>query len=380
MGMQRTLILALALGPAACLPPPQDAGDVDPTGSAGPGGATVSDGSADGGTETQGAPTHADVEWSLVLPSDAPIHRMIRSPQGVVAVMQGDDAEVVEISASMDELWSVTLDQGHVLDLDALGDGGYVLAGSSAPPPANVPVPTAWTLSCCGASTGQAEHPALAPDSFLVGKPLAGGLYLVIEHGSAPAGFMHSPLEPGPALSEGELLFAVIKGTVTPAGSVLLSATEGGDPKWLYQVEPDGSGDWYGADGFTSFVGSGADLTLVRYGNDHMIGIRPYAGGSAVWVPVPGFDYSNIYLARHEHIVAVYLSDEPEYDGIVRMTEFEDDGTILRTVIIPNVQDPPMLTAVAVGEDGAIYVAVREGVMVDESLGTAYLHRIAPLE
>lgn len=388
--MQRSSILITSLALTACLRLPEGE-DLTDSGGSGTG-ASDAEGTdpgatdaADGTTEADDPPAGADIDWSLELGSGLSVFTMLRSPAGVVVVLQGDPypetihAEVVEVSSSMESLWSKTLAHAWVSDIEALGDGEYVLGGSAQADPMGPTLPTAWRLSCCAEVVGQTYPQETDEPAWVsVAAPHGDEILLVIDHGQSSATFLHAPAALYPTTALGSVDFAVHVGARTQSGSVLLAGSRDGNDRLLYEVEPDGAGAEQGLGQPTALVGSGDDLTLMTFAAEQ-VGIRPYAGGAEVPVTIPGFDDEEYTpAARRERIVLAYRQVEPAGGTTTHVAEFDDDGALVRTLALPRLQhDYAAPTAVEVGEDDAVYVAVGES----EPAGgrVVYLHRIAPL-
>lgn len=388
--MQRPLLIALvALAPSACLPAPKDAGqaesvgaDTDPdptTGNFTAGSSTSPD---DGASETGPAPEDpgTDVEWSLELDATGSIFRMIRSPDGVVAVLQANDplapsAELFEVTADMDVAWSKPLPDSWVADLDPVGGGGYLLAGQKVM--AGMPVATAWRMSCCDdfeitSSPLQNDVPA----AFMVAELLDDGILLAIEDDSDVASFIRITFELSVYEPIGSLPLQVLGGARTPSGDVALRGSEGGDVYVLYEMASDGSGSAVGSSELTMLVGEDDGLALMTFGNEQLF-IQPYEGGAILPVAVPGLSLASFAADRRERFAFAFSHEAPDGSATVHVSEFDETGAVLREIVIPGVHGDAAPTAVVVGEDDAIYVAVRED---DLGGGAAtILHRIAPL-
>ncbi len=379
-------VIIAALASTACLPPAQDAGEAESTG-VGDGGLGSSDTHEDTDEATRGSegtdggatgtvPADPSVDWSLELDSTVSIHRMIRSPAGVVAVLQGEDsAELVEVSAGMEIWWSRDLFDSWVADIEALGGGTYVLAGHNVM--VDVPVATAWRMSSGDPGyTVSSPLGAAMPGAFVVLEPHGDGFFVAFDDGSPTAGFMRltgdltipTELEP-----QG---FRVLDGEVTSMGNVLLQASEGGGADLLYEVAVDGTGSGYGPGQRTMLVGEGEDLTLLTFGNEQL-GIQAYDGGAVVPVAVPGLSLESFAVDRRERFAFAFRMEEAG-GSTVHVTEFDETGAVLRELVLPSLyHDQASPTALAVGADDAIYVAVAE----DDGAGAnaTVLHRIAPL-
>lgn len=365
--MRRLTILLLSLGATACLPPPQDAGEVDESSDGsggGPGG--------DSGTgETMGDPTETTdpsettgdpgmgAEWSLELEPDTTSFLMVRSPNGVVLVLQSDpsapEATVMEISSSMQQLWSIDLPTAWVSDLTALDDGTYVLAGTSAP--AGTVLPTAWRLSCCGNLDLAVEFPAGdEPSGFMVAQPLAEGLLLAQSDGMETE-VMRTTLDLVPEWSA-TLPFYAYGGAPASAETVLLAGLEG-TAHLLYEIGADGPGvSW--SDGQSHYpVGTGEDLVLMTPGFEQ-VWFEPHDGGDVVAVSLPEFTDFEYVVDRRERFGLAFRITE-ESGSIVHLVEFDAAGTVFRDIVVPpDSSDHIAASAVAVGTDDAIYLAVYE--------------------
>ena len=385
--MRRLLpVVITALCPVACLPPPEDAGQVDPTESDDAGGETMSTGEGDESSGTSGAPPpEADIEATVELEPDLFIVRMMRTQDGVLVALMGDPVEgyyeVREYSTSLELLWSLPMPGATITDLEDLG-GGEVLAVGSSDTPGGWS-PTAWRISCCSAPVSQ-QYPQDIDESSIIGAELRGdGLLYAIQGAGRSTVLVEVPMALAPT-TEVELLDDVVYDAVrTPAGTVLLRV-DAGDGDLFYEVETDGihGGTGYGGyGGLTIMVGKGDDLTFMTFGEEE-VAIMPYGGDGSTWVeiPIPGFvaDYDAFTADRYERLVVVHGESDGDEASPLVLTEFADDGTTARALSIPPVQYDrvsPML--VAVGEDQAIYLATSEN---DAGVpGRGYLHRIAPL-
>lgn len=389
--MQRLITVITGLSLAGCLPPPKDAGEVEDTDSDGATAATddgatddgaTDDGATDdGGTATDGEPPEAEVEWTLELDPSGYIARMVRSPDGIVLAFQSDplapSTEVMEYSSAMALLWSQTLPDAGVTDLDALGGGEYLVAGATSMG-VGTSEPTAWRVSCCSAVTSQ-TYPQTVDQSWIaVAEQRDDGIFLAIQSGPNEATFLLVPPALAPATTLATAPLSIFNGATTPSGKVLLR-TDGGDVDLLYEVEPDGSGAGFGFGGFTGLVGTGDELTLMTFGEEQ-VEIRRFDENTWVPVAIPGFNqpYDEFVVDRHDRVVLVHAEGEPGGPGTLYLTEFGDDGVVARTLAIPHVQYAHAASSgVAVGEDGAIYLAVNENDLAGQR--ATYLHRIAPL-
>jgi hypothetical protein len=189
--------------------------------------------------------------------------------------------------------------------------------------------------------------------------------------------FMQASLELDPSSPLGPFDFTVLDGARTPSGNLLLQASEGGAAYLLYEVEPDGTGSGYGPGQLTTLVGSGDDLTLMTFGPEQ-VAIQPYAGGAVVPVAIPGFAFETSVADRRARFAIAHEEYDPAGSSTAHLTEFDEDGVVARTLVIPRFQyDYASPSAVAVGEDDAIYLAVHES--EPGGLHATYLHRIAPL-
>lgn len=203
---------------------------------------------------------------------------------------------------------------------------------------------------------------------------------MVIDDGEVPASFVQTePHTLAPASFEGSLDMRVLDASRTPGGNVILQASEGGDAHLLYEVEHDGTGSGWGPGQLTTLVGEDDGLRLMSFGNEE-IAIEELAGGPVVPVPVPGFSPQRAFVADGRvRLVFAHDQEDPAGGSSVHLTEFTDDGQVSRTLVLPHPQHPYATpTAIAVGEDDAIYVAVAEHDGGGQA--TTWLHRITPLE
>ncbi|MCX4243542.1 hypothetical protein [Paraliomyxa miuraensis] len=385
--MERLSIAIMGLALAGCFPSPKDAGEVESTESDGEASGTASGGAtADGETQTDGEPSASDVEWTLELDPGFSVLRMIRTPAGVLVALQGDpsvpmaSSEVREYSSSMDLLWSAPLPNAGIGDLEDLGGGEFLAVGVSGESGAYVP--TAWRLSCCAAAVSQAYPQDPGADfAWAAAAELRGdGILLVIgrnEDGLEVAELVQIPLALSPPTSVDVLPTWVRGAARTPDGNVLLLG-DGGDIDMFYEVGPGGVTEGFGFGGDIGMVGKGDELTLVEFGEDE-VSLQPYGEEAWVQVPIPGFAgyYDEFVLDRHTRVGLVHREEDPT--GPLVLSEFGDDGVVVRTLALPHQQyDYASARAIAVGEDDAIYLAVGEsqpgGGRVE------FLHRIAPLE
>jgi hypothetical protein len=385
---QRLITIIAALGCAACDPPAENAGELEPTESGtgseaggSDGGSTVTD-AADGSSETGELPPEATVEWALELGPDDLVTRMLRSPAGVVVAVQGDPAaptpssEVREYSSSMDLLWSHALVGGGIADLDALDDGEYLAVGSVLAGATSSP--TAWRLSCCADVVTQTYPQSGEHSSIVVAERNGDGILLGIQDDAPVPYLMQVPLDLTPSVAGDSLPARIYGGATTPAGNVLLRL-DAGDVDMFYEIEEDGSGSGFGFGGTTVLVGTGDELTFMTFGEDE-VEIQPFGDDAWVTVPIPGFTYpyDELVLDRHERLVLVHHELDAEGPVTLYLTELGEDGVVARTLAIPHMQyEFASASGVAVGEDGAIYLAALEH--DGEGASASYLLRIAPL-
>jgi hypothetical protein len=387
--MQRLLsmITIAALVPAACLPPPEDAGEVDPTGSDGGthGGEGSGSGGEDGSSESGGVPADADIDWTLEIEPGLSIVRLLRTANGVLVALHGDPSvpepysEVREYTSDMTLAWSRPLPNAAIVDLEDLGGGEYLAAGVSGD--SGSFEPTLWRVSCCAEVTSQTyPHPSdhadvsvelRGSDILLVISVLTGSLSL------DEATFLQIPLALGPAIDLGTEYLQVKQAARTPADSVLL-LVEAGDADMLSDYGPAGYTGGYGVGTRMVLVGKGDELTVMSLLEDE-VAIQAFGDDEWVSVPIPGFAayYDAFAVDRHERVVLVHMEDDGEGSSS-HLVEFDDAGVVVRSLTLPHVQhDHSNAQLVAVGEDDAIYLGVTEGT---PGVGTAqYLHRIAPL-
>jgi len=405
--MRRPLVVMIttALGLVACLPPAEDAGQVDPTGSTS-GGGTSGSGTSDPGTggpdlETTGsdpgddsggpgAPIDPDMEWPLELDFDGYIFPMVASPDGVVGVLQGSltvtAAELFEVSSSMEVLWSRTLDDASIEALTPMGGGQYLLGGTIKMASGNTP--TGWRLSCCVGSeyTFFPLMPSENVASIAAIQPHAGGILMVAslaEGAGMLATFMQTELDFGYDLdSELGTYDGWVTGSArTPSDSVVVAAQVDGHYVF-FEVALDGTITQSELDQLTTFVGSGDDLVLMTFGSQELH-LEPYGGGPVVDVPISEIDFqtASFVWGRGEHFAFVHNFELPEGGSTMHLTEFDASGTVLRELDVPHMLDEHSHctpTAVVVGEDGAIYVAMNEHVS-GGGPSNLLIHRIEPL-
>lgn len=361
----------------ACLPLPEDAGEVDePTGSSGQ--LPPDETSAGDPTDTSGDPAD-ESEWSLELEPGTTIMQMVRSPSGVVLVLQSDPiapaATVMEISSTMDPLWSIDLPTAWVSDLAALDDGTYVMAGTSAP--MDTTVPTAWRLSCCGNLDQTVEFPANDELSgFVVSQPLADGLLLAHTNG-AQTEVIRTTLDLVTQWSD-TLPFFAWSGAPTSTGSVILAGSEGGAAHLIYEIEPDGPGLGVGNGQNQAPVGAGPELVLMTAGYEQ-VWFEPHDGGAVVAAALPGFTGFE-YVADRKDRFGLAFSVTEDTGSTAHVAEFGADGAVLREFVVPPLAlDYVTPSAVAVGDDDAIYVATYEVTLGGGAAVIPRLYRFAPL-
>jgi hypothetical protein len=375
--MQRTLTTMLALGSAACLPHPKDAGEVDPTGSTD--GATSSD-SADAGSSNDSADGSTGaagpgVEESLELGSSR-VRLLTPSPDGVVAVLEpvpaGAGMEVVAWSSGLESLWSTPLADVEVTDVDELDEGGYLVAGSSGG------VATTWRLSAGGAVELTQSYlvEAPLPSSVAVAERVGGQVFIAITSGAESSAFLYVSLD----LVVSDTMGGpedTIRGNhaITPNGAVIMNATSDDDP--LFWEVTDHTVLGYSLPGIRDFVGSGGGLRLVSFGADR-ITLSGYVTEpallSGVNVEVPALQREGLLMARGSRVAVI----DGAGAGDVRVTEIDDAGVVVRQLSIePLAWSDAVATAVTVGHDEAIWVAVLES--EPGGAQTSFVHRIGPL-
>ncbi len=372
----RPIIILLSLGIAACDPDAKDAGDVDDA-TGGTGGGTDSSASAaDGSTEDTGD-AGMETEWAMPLGSDGTVSQMVRSPNGVVLVLQADPlapaATVMEISSTMDQLWSIDLPTAWVGDLTALDDGTYVLAGSTSP--MGSLSPTVWRLSCCGAVDQTMEFPLDNPlSSFVVAEPIADGLLLAHTDGME-TGVIRTSMDLVTVWSN-PLSFAASHGARTSAGTVLVAGNQGDGAPIVWEIEANGPGLGMSDGQPRLLVGSGDDLVFMTPGYEQ-VWFEPEVGGAVEPVPLPGFT-DMIFAADRRDRFGLAFSVLGAMGSTAHVVEFDAGGAVLRDVVLAPVSlDYVTPSAIAVGADDAIYAATYEsepgsGVMT-------HLNRIAPM-
>lgn len=394
--MQRLfLTVVAALVPTACLPPPQDAGEAETTGSESGGASGSSDDAttgADSGGESAGAegPLDPDMEWPLELDVDpnAYIYPMVASPDGVVAVLQGQatTTELFEVSSSIELLWSRTFDDTAIDALTPMGGGQYLLGGTVMMASGNTP--SAWRLSCCVGSEYQTFPlmPSDSPATIAAIEPYAGGIFMaasLVEGAGELAAFMRTELDFFPDLESelGTYEGFVMGSARTPSGGVMVTVMANGH-YMRYEVALDGTVTESELDQLTALVGSGDDLMSMTFGS-HELHLQPYGGGPEVEVPISEIDFqtAGFVYGRGEHLAFVHDFSLPGGGSTMRLTEFDESGTVLRELDIPHTLDDHshcLPSAVAVAEDGAIYVAMNEYVP-DGGATAVLIHRIDPL-
>lgn len=382
--MQRTTLVMTLLGSAACLPPAEDAGQVDPTesGSAGDTVATTAPSDETSGADDAPPPGDADIESSIEIEPELRVVHMIRAPDGILVALAGEAAEpgsyyseVRAYSSSLELSWSQQLPDALISDLEDLGGGEYLAAGSSG---ADLDA-TLWRLSCCGESS---SHTYLqgTPNLWVVGADLHGdGIFLAVG-GLEQTALLHVPLELGPATDLGTEHQWVYQSASTPSGTVLLRV-DAGDFDGLDEIGPDGPLGGFAIDERSALVGKGDELTLMSFDEDQ-VAIQPFGeeGDEWVTVPTPGFAayYDDYVVDRHERVVLIHREDEPDGSSSATIVEFDDDGVVARTLGVPRLQyDGVYPNVVTVGEDHAIYVALTE--QTPDVGSVQYIHRIAPL-
>jgi hypothetical protein len=383
--VQRTLSTLIALSSlTACLPLPKDAGEAESTDSAGSDG-----GNTDAADETaSGGPPSSDpsIDWSLELElePDMYVARMIRSPDGIViALQEGSYAPFVELreySSSMELLWSQTIPDAGIADLDALGGGEYLVSGTTNIGEGLVGSPGVWRVSCCAEVVSQ-SYPQLEDSAWVrVAERHNDGLLLVVVEQSGVSRLVQAPLpELVPAIDLDMLPAEVWDGASTPAGDLIVRV-DAGDGSLFFEIG-DEIGTGFGFGQLTALVGTGDELTFMTFGEDE---VEMERHGSDEWVTasVPGFAaaYDPFVLDRHDHLVIVHQQGDPsEGPTTLVVTELTDDGTVVRTLELPHLQyELAGASGVVVGEDGAIYVAASESEIEGERV--TVLHHIAPLE
>lgn len=356
--MQRTILVMAILGSPACLPSSKDGDD----------------------SSSEPIPAEPGVEASVEL-GEGTVRLLTPSPDGVVAVRDAEApavaADVLAWSSDLQPQWATPFPGSSIADLDAWDEGGYLLAGSSIA--AKTRVATAWRLSAVGAVelVQTYEQQAPVPSSIAVAERQAGQVFLAIDYGTELASFIHASLDLVPTASPLADPQDDLPGghALTPGGAVIMEATSDGNS---YFIEVMGNAVLgYDLPGIPTFVGSGSGLRLVSFGFDR-ITLSGYATDpmlvTGVDVEIPDLQREGLLMARGSRVVVVDGANA----GDVRVTEIDDAGVVVRQLSIEPLQwSDSVATAVAVGHDDAIYVAVRES----EPGGshTSVLHRIAPL-
>lgn len=388
--MQRVLTMMIAaLVPAACLPPPEDAGEVDPTETSGADGGASVTGSDDESSGMDGAPpADVDLDWSLELDPGLWVLHMTRTPQGVLVAFRSDPgapapyAEVREYSSTMELLWSAPLPNATISDLEVLGDGEVLAVGTSGG--FGELVPTAWRLSCCAAAVVQ-SYPQDPYYANISAAALRGDGILLVIHRSGDDGhpvsdLVQVPLSLSPATSVELLPISIYEAARMADGNVLLRGRGHLDSStFFYEVGPEGVDEGFSFGGAFGMIGKDDELTLMSFAED-VVAVQPFGENEWVQVPVPGLvaDDGRFRLDRHARVAFVHGEGDSVGPSTLTLTEFDDDGVVARTLTIPHLQyEHADAHAIAVGEDDAIYLAVGESEL---GVGAAeYLHRIAPL-
>jgi len=375
--MNRSTFLLPLLGAIACDPLPKNAGEVDTDTDTG---ASATD-SADSGDRPPPFPTQG-----FSLGEGQLITHLVASDLGVVAVILAGEAPyditVTEYDATMTEAWSLSLGEGDIRDLAALPEGGFVVGGAEGTTAA------AWRLSCCGTIEDQQQYPTMsgAPAAITVAQPLAGGVFLVRDAGAFEPDFISADLDLVPVTVTTAPGFSVVDGAVSPSGTVILSASEGGEAHLIYEVEPDGTGSGVGPGEAFRLVGTGADLTMVTLSNPDGINVRDWESGPVIAVNVPDMVTlpSHTFEAdRREHYAIAHPVEHADINQVfTHLAEFESDGTLIRQGSLAGggqlVVEP---AAVAIANDGATWVATKESPTGAEMLPNVagMLQRLQPL-
>lgn len=382
--MQRTTLVMTLLGAAACLPPAEDAGQVDPTesGSAGDGAATTAAGDESSGGDGAPPPGDADLDATIEIEPNLSVVHMIRTSDGILVALAGDTggpgsyySEVRAYSSSLELSWSQQFPGALISDLEDLGGGEYLAAGSAGMELAA----TLWRLSCCSESASQAYLQG-TPNVWVVGADRLGdGIFLAVG-GQDQTALLHVPLELGTATDLGTEHQWVYQTASTPAGTVVLRV-DAGDFDGLDEIGLDGPMGGFAIDPGSALVGKGDELTLMSFDEDR-VEIQAFGEEGDAWVtmPTPGFAayYDDYVVDRHERVVLIHREEEPDGSASATLVEFDDDGVVARTLRVPHLQyDGMTLDVVTVGEDHAIYLALTE--QTPDADRVQYIHRIAPL-
>lgn len=369
--MQRTLLAITVLGFGACLPLPKDAGEVD-TDTQG------SDGSGMGSVEgdsTGGAapPMGPGIEGSLELGSSR-VRLMIPTPSGIVAVLEPDPTQpgvdVVAWSPDLAVSWSTPLPEAVVADIDLLDDGRYLVAGASLID--GDLVATAWRLAAGGQLELSQTYPLESPlpSTIAAAERRQGEIFLAIQHGVERGTFLYASLDlvaSAPFIWHEDIVRS--GDAITPAGALIMEVEQVSGTSYFFEIEGNAAAG-YALPGVSRIVGSGSGLRMVSFELDR-ISLWGYASDPALLsgfdVELPGLQPEGLLMARGSRVVVV--------DGEARVTEIDDVGAVVRQrTIEPLAGTQAVATAVTVGLDEAIYVAVHES-----GAETHVVHRLGAL-
>lgn len=374
-----------ALAASACTPAPKNAGELDPSSQGG--GASESGETDSSSTGSTTATATASEESSTAEPpmddafgewiqlGDAIDEVRLATSEDFLLVatssadLPGDPGQSSTLAWFELDLSSSTdrdLEGGWVSDVSPTSDG-FVAGGNVATETGFAA--TAWTLSCCGevVATRAFESDLLSNTMINVVVAQGDGVMLARADGQPGSSLLlGTDLDLLPSW-EFEADFSVVRGTAGPGDTVVLRADEGGNTDFVYEVQPDGTGDGIGKGEVLEPIGSGDALGLLGLFGPNTLTIRPYVGvdggGSAVSEindeivpPLVAFD------GRGHFAVATRTAPIDGVSPFVHLTEFEVDGAVLRTLDVPVPADTDNIepTALAMGHDNAIYIAARE--------------------
>lgn len=355
--MERWIIVMTCLGLVACVPPAKDAGEFEPVDGADSGSTTLDrpGGSDDGATSTSGAPDEADSstgvpddggppgpEWTMLLSDNE--HEsawlMLPSPNGVVLVLQYSylqySSVVMEISAQMEVLWTVSLPGAWISGFSRLPDGGYVAGGTVGI--LDDARPTAWRLSCCGSLELSHEFdvpdvPGWIPEI----EPHEGGLLVVVEH-EFEATVMRTDLEFDEIWTLEMPEFNPRDAALTPSGDVVLSGLIADRGRVLREIAPDGTVTETAAASTVNLVGAGDDLSLMWF-DGFDVELERYDGSNATTIEMPEFQH-DAYVADRRGLFAFARKNAlGQPGGPIELTELDETGAIMRRTI-----DTPMFS------------------------------------
>lgn len=378
--MQRVMMMT-ALAASACTPSPEDAGEIEPSSQ---GGEASESGETD--TSSTGATSASEESSTAESPMDDPFGDWVELGDTIDEVRLAISEDFLLVAASRADLpadsgqsstiaWfeldlsSSTereLEDGWVTDVSPTSDG--FVAGGNVTTETGFAA-TAWRLSCCGevVATRAFESDIDTRTTINVVVAQGDGVMLARAHDQpGSALLLGTDLDLVPSW-ELEADFSVGRGAAGPGDTVLLRANEGGSAHLLFEVQPDGTGDGLGKGELLEPIGDGDNLGLLGLFGPNTLTIRPYVGidggGGAVSEindevvpPLVAFD------GRGHFAVATRTTPINGVPPFVHVTEFEMDGTVLRTldIPVPAGTDTFEPTALAMGHDNAIYIAARE--------------------